>query len=105
MILTLSIHFHSSLSPILLLPITSFHIRASSSGRPIITMPAWSGYAPQQAKIDGKMAYAIFHPQTLHLLLENVSSFLCFATLCIYLHFALVAHFSIKLRGLVHNDW
>ena len=105
MILTLSIHFHSFLAPILLLPITSFHIHASSSGRPIISMPAWSGYAPQQAKIDGKMAYAIFHPQTLHLLLENVSSFLCFATLCIYLHFALVAHFSIKLRGLVHNDW
>jgi hypothetical protein len=103
-------HTLKTLSPsffpsILLLPITSFHIHASPSGRPIISMPAWFGYAIQQAKIDGKVAYAILHPQTLHLLLENVFSFLCFATLCLYSHYALIAHFSIKLRGLVHNDW
>jgi hypothetical protein len=68
-------------------------------------MPPWLDYTTQQARTDDKVAIDILHPETLHLLVENVFSFLCFATLCFYSHYALVAHFSIKLRGLVENDW
>jgi hypothetical protein len=69
-------------------------------------MPPWLGYTTtQQARTDDKAAYAFLHPHILHLLIENVFSFLCFAALCFFSHYALVAYFSIKLRGLVQNDW
>jgi hypothetical protein len=67
-------------------------------------MPPWFSYITQQTKAGDKAIYTIFHPPTLHLLVENIFLFLCIAALCLYCHFALIAHYSIKLRGLVHND-
>ena len=50
-------------------------------GESSIIMPPWSSYTIQQARTDDKVANAILHPHILHLLIENVFSFLCFATL------------------------
>lgn len=109
--LTLSRHCHHHLPPRhscslshLLTSLCDTH--RPTADRSIIIMPPWLGYTTtQQARTDDKVANATLHPQTLHLPIENVFSFLCFATLYFYSHYAFVAHFSIKLRGLVQNNW
>jgi len=71
----------------------------------IVVMPSWFNRVAQQTRTRDKATSTTFHSPTLHLLVENVFSFLCIATLCLYFHYALIAHLSIKLRGLVQNDW
>jgi hypothetical protein len=67
-------------------------------------MASWSCHIVRQTGVGDEAAFVFLHSSILHLLVENIFLLLCSAAILLYCHFSLVAHLSIKIRGLVQDE-